>query len=37
MERVEQLIKRLKFDGYSNEEILKMVKKCLEMEFDYSK
>jgi hypothetical protein len=36
-ERVKQLVKQLKFEGYTEEQILKMVKECLPLQFDYSK
>jgi hypothetical protein len=36
MERVIQLVKQLKFEGYTEEEILKMVQECLPIQFDYS-
>ncbi len=32
MDKVEQLIKKLKFEGYTEEQILNMVKECLVME-----
>jgi DNA-binding transcriptional regulator YhcF (GntR family) len=35
MDKVIQLIKELKFLGYSEEDILKMVQECLPMKFDY--
>lgn len=37
MGRIKQMVKQLKFEGYSNEDILEIVKKCLEIEFDYDK
>lgn len=36
MDMVKQLIKELKFQGYTEEDILEMVKECLPLQFDYS-
>lgn len=35
MNQVVDLVKQLKFEGYTDEEIVEMVKECLKMEFEY--
>lgn len=36
MELVIQMIKQLKFEGYTEDQIIKMVKENVDMSFDYS-
>lgn len=35
MDAVKKMVKQLKFEGYTDEEILKLVHECLKLEFEY--